>query len=82
MVQVYQEVVILLAQSLSETLSCTYPGTNYIGRKCSQSYSLHPGYLLSADFFFKIDFFKKFFQEYHQSVKQFGPRSGLTEHQA
>ena len=23
-------------------------------------------------FFFKINFFKKFFQEYHQSVKQFG----------
>ena len=28
--------------------------------------------------FFKIDFFKKFFQEYHQSVKQFGSRSGPT----
>ena len=28
--------------------------------------------------FFKIYYFKKFFQEYHQSVKQFGSRSGLT----
>ena len=25
---------------------------------------------------FKINFFEKFFQEYHQSVKQFGSRSG------
>ena len=33
--------------------------------------------LLSADFF-KIPFFEKFFQEYLQSVKQFGSRSGLT----
>ena len=30
-------------------------------------------FLLSADFFFKINFLKKFFQEYHQNVKQFGP---------
>ena len=30
-------------------------------------------FLSSADFFFKINFFlKKIFQEYHQSVKQFG----------
>ena len=28
--------------------------------------------------FFNINFFKKFFQEYHQSVKQFGSRSGPT----
>ena len=28
--------------------------------------------------FFKINIFKKFFQEYQQSVKQFGPRSGPT----
>ena len=34
--------------------------------------------LSSADFFFKINFFEKFFQEYHQSVKQFGSRSGPT----
>ena len=27
--------------------------------------------------FFKIAFSEKFFQEYHQSVKQFGPRSDL-----
>ena len=26
--------------------------------------------------FFKINFFEEFFQKYHQSVKQFGPRSG------
>ena len=29
-------------------------------------------------FFFKIIFFENFFQEYHQSVKQFGSRSGPT----
>ena len=34
--------------------------------------------LSSADFFFKIDFFKKFFQEYHLKVKQIRSRSGLT----
>ena len=28
--------------------------------------------------FFKISFFKKFFQEHWQSVKQLGPRSGRT----
>ena len=27
---------------------------------------------------FKFHFFEKFFQEYHQSVKLFGSRSGLT----
>ena len=33
----------------------------------------------SVDFFFKLAFFqKKIFQEYHQSVKQFGYRSGPT----
>ena len=30
---------------------------------------------LSSAGSFKINFFKKFFQEYHQSVKQFGSRS-------
>ena len=37
-------------------------------------------FLLAADFF-KINFlvfFKKFFEEYHQSAKQFGSRLGLT----
>ena len=28
---------------------------------------------------FKINFSEKFFQEYHQSVKQFGSRSGPTK---
>ena len=28
--------------------------------------------------FFKISFFEKIFQEYHQSIKQFGSRSGPT----
>ena len=28
--------------------------------------------------FFKINFFEEFFQKYHQSVKQFGSRSGPT----
>ena len=32
-------------------------------------------FLSSADFF-KITFFENFLQEYHQCVKQFGPRSG------
>ena len=31
---------------------------------------------LSSVIFFKINFCEKFFQEYHQSAKQFGPRSG------
>ena len=35
-------------------------------------------FLSSADFFFKINFLKKFFQKYHQNVKQFGPWSGPT----
>ena len=30
-------------------------------------------FLSSADFLFKINFLKKFFQEYHQNVKYFGP---------
>ena len=36
--------------------------------------------LSSADFFFffKLNFYEKLFQEYHQSVKHFGPRSGPT----
>ena len=59
MVQVYQEVVILLVQSLSETLSCTHPGTNYIGHKCSRSNSWHPWYLSSAKFFFQNQLFQK-----------------------
>ena len=29
-------------------------------------------FLSSADIFFNTNFFEKFFQEYHQSVKQFG----------
>ena len=39
-------------------------------------------FLPSADFFFKINFLKKFFQEYHQNVKQFGPKSGPMIHRA
>ena len=34
-------------------------------------------FMSSADFF-KINFFEKFFQEYHKSVKQLGSRSGPT----
>ena len=30
------------------------------------------------DFFFKLTFSKKIFQEYHQNIKQFGSRSGST----
>ena len=37
------------------------------------------GFSSSADFFFQnIFFFEKIFQECHQSVNQFGSRSGLT----
>ena len=36
------------------------------------------GMLSTADFFFKINLFKIFFQEQCQSGKQFGPRSGPT----
>ena len=35
-------------------------------------------FLSSADFFFKMNFFGNFFQEYHQSVKQFASRSMPT----
>ena len=35
-------------------------------------------FLSSVDFVFKLTFSKKVFQEQHQSVKQFGSRSGLT----
>ena len=37
---------------------------------------------LSSAVFFKITFFKKFFQEYQQNVKQFGSRSGRTNRRA
>ena len=37
-----------------------------------------PPALLSSAHFFKINFFKKFFQEYHLSVNHVGSRSGLT----
>ena len=39
--------------------------------------NLYP-FVSSADFFFKINFFENFFQEYHQSVKQFISISGPT----
>ena len=35
-------------------------------------------FVVCGFFFPKISFFKKMFEEYHQSVKQFGYRSGLT----
>ena len=37
------------------------------------------GNYVFADFFFKINFFEKFFQEYHQMVKKFGSRSGSMQ---
>ena len=37
-----------------------------------------PAFFCCLPIFFKITFFKKFFQGYHQSVKQFGSRSGPT----
>ena len=39
-------------------------------------------FFVICGFFSKINFFKKIFQEYHQSVKQFGFRSGPTFCQA
>ena len=52
---------------------------NYAGKIFFNS--LPPGIFLRFDcrlliFFFKINLFKKFFQESHQSVKEFGSRSG------
>ena len=41
-------------------------------------YCLTPSRALSAGVYFKINFFKKFFQEHYMSVKQFGSRSGLS----
>ena len=35
-------------------------------------------FFVVCNFFFKINFFKKIFQEYHQSVKKFVSRSGPT----
>ena len=40
--------------------------------------TLNAFFLSSADCFSKLIFCKKLFQEYHQSVKQFGCRSGQT----
>ena len=44
--------------------------------KCFANRVIFHAFLSSTDFF-KINFFENFFQEYHQSVKQFGCRSGL-----
>ena len=40
-------------------------------------WGIFPAFSLSADFF-QNQLFEKFFQEYNQSVKQFGSRSGWT----
>ena len=60
------------------------PGPPLIWRPESNVWfhSLPPGkifhaFLSFADFF-QINFFEEFFQKYHQSVKQFGSRSGPT----
>ena len=54
-----------------------YNKGNYMGQHMR---TLHSGYffrfLLSSADFFKINFFKKFFQEHYLCVKQFGPSSG------
>ena len=50
---------------------------NTISVKQFGSRSIFHDFLSPAEFF-KINFFEKFFQEYHQNVKQFGSRSGLT----
>ena len=46
----------------------------YIYYKLSAYWVILHAFLSSVDFFsfFKINFFKKFFQEYRRSVKQFG----------
>ena len=45
--------------------------------KLFASWVIYHAFLSSADYF-KINFFKKFSQEYHQSVIKFGSRSGPT----
>ena len=47
------------------------------GHKRTVALCMH-AFLQSADFF-KIIFFENFFQEYHQSVKQLGSRSGAAK---
>ena len=44
---------------------------------CSFELKFNTGYC-RLQICFKINFFKKFFHQYHQSVKQFGSRSGPT----
>ena len=44
---------------------------------CPRNWEIFHAFMSSADFF-KINFWGNFFQEYHQSVKQFGSRSGPT----
>ena len=50
---------------------------NTISVKQFGSRSIFHDFLTPAELF-KINFFEKFFQEYHQNVKQFGSRSGPT----
>ena len=60
----------------------TSAGGNLVcGSYCSVT--LHAGkfvnkFLSSTDFFFQKLTFSKFFHEYHQGVKKFGPRSDLV----
>ena len=53
-------------RNMSLTLQLFAPGILYAFLSCADF------------FFFKSTFFKKIFQEYHKSVKQFGSRSGTA----
>ena len=63
---------------------CYSPALEFWGQNIV--YSLHAGYFFiifyCLQIYFKINIFKNFFQEYHQSVKQYGFRLGLTFGQA
>ena len=59
------------SQVLYVTRLCTF------GFDSSHHVSVNLTFLLFADFFSKSTFFSKFFQQYHQIVKQFGSGSKL-----
>ena len=71
------------AVSLVEPLNTTHCSANSSWTSWNKSnqtfapWEIFHSILLSADFF-KINFFEKFFLEYHLNVKQFGSRSGPT----
>ena len=58
--------------------SLTFPYNKEMCRLSKLRMTLLACFIVVCWFFFKINFLVKFFQEYHQSVKQFGSRSGPT----